>query len=114
MIIGVFRRDAESNNYTGSINVIGFERVVDFQRVASKTAAGPDYLVVSHPQMEIGAAWRRTGKDGDYVSVKLDSPLLAQPVNCALVGQPNGTLALVWHREKTKERPATVDTATAA
>ena len=46
MIIGVFRRDAESNNYTGNINVIGFERVVDFQRVVRKTVAGPDYLVI--------------------------------------------------------------------
>ena len=64
--------------------------------------------------MEIGAAWRRTGKDGEYVSVKLDSPLLPQPVHCALVGQPNGALALVWHREKSKERPAAVDTAPAA
>lgn len=59
---------------------------------------GPDYLVTT-PYGELGAAWRRkSGKGNDYLSVRLDSPFLPAPVNCALVRQVDG-YALVWSRD---------------
>jgi uncharacterized protein (DUF736 family) len=37
------------------------------------------------------------------LSVKLDSPALNAPINCALTKQANGSHALVWNREARKD-----------
>jgi uncharacterized protein (DUF736 family) len=53
-------------------------------------------------------AQRETGKA--YLSVKLDSPTLPGPVNCALIEQEreDGEFALVWSRKRTAaEAPVT-------
>ena len=57
------------------------------------------------PLREVGAGWNRKSKDGGktYVSVKLDSPLLPAPLNCALFTRDDGTYVLVWDREKPAE-----------
>jgi hypothetical protein len=34
-----------------------------------------------------------------YISVRLDSPFLAAPVNCALMTQDDGGHILVWNRD---------------
>ena len=40
-----------------------------------------------------------------YLSIKLDNPFLAAPVNCALVKQSEG-YALIWERKKPKAESA--------
>ena len=36
--------------------------------------------------VEFGAAWKKRSEEGrEYLSVKLDDPALATPINCALV-----------------------------
>ena len=37
-----------------------------------------------------------------YLSVKLDSPFLPEPVNCALIKQSDEAHALVWNRDDRK------------
>ncbi len=104
MIIGNFTR--YDDGYAGSIYGIGFGLpYVTFSPVPAKQDNGPDFLVITRPPIdnadyEFGAAWAKTSKAGKpYLSVKLDGPMLAQPINCALIKQPNGSQALVWTRK---------------
>ena len=56
--------------------------------------------------LDLGVAWqKKSAKGNDYLSIKLDNPFLAAPVNCALVKQPDG-YALIWEREKPKAESA--------
>jgi uncharacterized protein (DUF736 family) len=45
--------------------------------------------------------------------VKLDSPALVEPINCALTKQQDGSFALVWNRKEAKadEQPAEAEAA---
>jgi uncharacterized protein (DUF736 family) len=105
MIIGKFTLEKET--YTGDI-VAGFGALaaVAITPAATNGPGGPDYRVVTI-YGELGAAWKKTSAKGnEYLSVKLDSPFLPAPVNCALVRQSGNTHALVWSRET---RPETAD-----
>ncbi len=68
----------------------------------------PDYLVNSAGSRgDFGAAWKRTSRERKpYLSVRLDSPFLAAPVNAALIEQEDGTFALVWTRRRSVESTA--------
>ena len=56
--------------------------------------------------LDLGVAWKKkSAKGNDYLSIKLDNPFLAAPVNCALVKQSEG-YALIWEREKPKAESA--------
>ena len=49
--------------------------------------------------MEIGAGWKRqSAANKTYISVKLDDPSFAAPVNARLVDADNGTALLYWSR----------------
>src|ERR1700733_5078503 len=106
MIIGKFVQQDDS--YNGSIFGLGFAgRDVTFSPVPAKLGNGPDFVVLTTPwegdagEFELGAAWRKTSrKDKPYLSVKLDSPALVAPINCALTKQPDGSHALVWNRKE--------------
>jgi uncharacterized protein (DUF736 family) len=107
MIIGNFTR--QDDGYTGSIYGIAFGvPYVTFSPVPAKQDNGPDFVVIARPPVdnadyELGAAWAKTSKAGKpYLSVKLDGPMLAQPINCALIKQANGPFALVWNRKDAK------------
>ena len=53
---------------------------------------------------KLALAGKKTAKDGKtYVSVRLDSPFLSAPMNCALFGNKDGSHSLVWQREKVTE-----------
>lgn len=68
---------------------------------------GPDYLVSSaESKGEFGATWKRPSRERKpHLSVKLDSPFLAAPVNAAPVKLDDGTFALVWNRRRQVEQP---------
>jgi len=98
MIIGNFTQ--QEHGYIGSIRTAGLAVAdVTFSPVPAKSGSGPDFVVLGagdDGQFEIGAAWAKTSKKGKaYLSVKLDSPALVEPINCALTKQPNGSHALV-------------------
>ena len=48
---------------------------------------GIDYTVTVYGR-DLGVAWqKKSAKGNDYLSIKLDNPFLAAPVNCALVNE---------------------------
>ncbi len=118
MIIGKFTQDEDG--YAGSLYGIGLAcQFVTFSPVPAKLGNGPDFVVFGAPseedgEFELGAAWSKTSKKGKpYLSVKLDGPTLAAPINCALTKQQDGSHALVWNRTDAKadEQPAAEEAA---
>ena len=106
MKIGTFTH--EGDGYTGSIATAGLNIAeVSFSPMPIKQGSGPDFVVLGATggeQFELGAAWAKTSKkDKPYLSVKLDSPALNAPINCALTQQADGSHALVWNRDARKD-----------
>jgi uncharacterized protein (DUF736 family) len=104
MLIGKFYLREDGKTYLGEI--IG--GLALFQAVeivpTEKKGQGPDYVIAT-PHGELGAAWTKTSKAGKaYLSVKLDSPFLPEPVNCALIKQQDGSHNLVWNRKVEEEQ----------
>jgi uncharacterized protein (DUF736 family) len=106
MIIGNFTYDQAQNTYTGNLATLTVAvRKVVFQPNEAKTDKAPDYRISGAGKagdVEFGAAWKKRSEDGkEYLSVKLDDPSLAQPLNCALVKPSEGEgLILVWSRDR--------------
>jgi uncharacterized protein (DUF736 family) len=118
MIIGKFTQQGDV--YAGNLYGIGFMvRHVVFCPVSAKQGNSPDFIVTGaphedEPETQLGAAWAKTSKAGKaYLSVKLDSPVLATPINGALTSQQDGSHALVWNRREAKagELPAETEEA---
>lgn len=84
-IIGTFTR-SEQGFYAGRLSTLTVEaklRLIPVERKASEAA--PDYRVYSG-RAEPGAAWAKSSDDGrSYLSVALDDPSLANPINAALI-----------------------------
>lgn len=103
MIIGNFTYAKARDTYAGWIDTLTASvQGVNFRPTGKHDGKTPDYRVeVQTPggAAELGAAWKRTGESGDYLSVKLDDPALAQPVNCALVASEGQGFILVWSRD---------------
>jgi uncharacterized protein (DUF736 family) len=102
MIIGKFQQ--EDGVYLGTLLwFLGAEQV----RIARTDLKGIDYTVtMAGAGLDLGIAWqKKSAKGNDYLSIKLDNPFLAAPVNCALVKQSDG-YALIWEREKPKAESA--------
>ena len=105
MKIGTFTK--QELGYFGTIDTAAL-RVADvtFSPMSVKQG-GPDFVILAagdNGHFEIGVAWRKTSKAGNpYLSVKLDSPVLAAPINCALTKQADGLYALVWSRDARKD-----------
>ena len=101
MIIGKFQLN--ENGYHGLIPAFTSLQVA-IQPTDQKNV---DYAVTVADGIGLGVGWTKTSvKGNEYISIKLDSPLLAAPVHCALVKQSDGH-ALVWEREKPKAEPTT-------
>ena len=98
MIIGTFTKKNEG--FTGKLVTITQSQTLTFEPAPK----GADYRVTIGG-VEVGAAWKRTGKESGkaYLSVKLDSPFLPAPVNCALMAQDDGSHILVWNRDDRKQ-----------
>jgi len=105
MIIGKFS-PADEDGYVGEI--VTHTGLISPVRIAPVEGKGVDY-VVTVSGYELGAAWKRhsskTGKA--YLSVKLDTPYVSAPINCALIEHEDGDHALVWSRKTRAEAPAT-------
>lgn len=103
-IIGIFKPDKDG--YTGTIRTLSISAKV---RIVANDRRGngssPDFRVFAG-HTEIGAAWRKTAKDGDtsYLSVRIDDPVFPEPIRAALLQQAeDGVLRLAWRRERREE-----------
>lgn len=106
MIIGRF---TEGNDGTliGHIRTMFFksDKVVFEPNVETKSAKAPAYRVYTADEIELGASWRKAGKESGlvYYDVKLDDPTFAKPIWCRLVQARRGdSHLLVWERTTTK------------
>src|SRR3546814_9557360 len=84
--IGEFTRT--KNGYAGRIRTLSLDveiALIPAEHTDAENA--PDYRVHhgNDDGPEIGAGWKRTGeKAGDYVSLQIDDPALAQPIRANL------------------------------
>src|SRR5579884_3382855 len=108
MMIGKFRLQGD---YMGNISALALTLYgVTIRPIAKKAGTSqPDFTVFSDSGAEIGAGWKKISQKGkSYVSVQLDGPTLAAPVDCALMPQPDETYALIWNRNGRKGGAATI------
>lgn len=106
--IGAFQKT--KTGYSGRIRTL----VVDAEVVlipARKFDAenAPDFRIhiADKDGPEVGAAWKETGeKAGEYLSLQLDDPTLAQPIRANLFRSDDDESAwsLYWNRPKQRDR----------
>ena len=101
-IIGNFK--TTENAYTGSIETLTLKAAVDFEPTQRKSSdKAPDFRIFTKAGIEIGAAWETLSREtgAHYLSVKLDDPSFAAPIQCRLVktGAELG-YSLLWDRRR--------------
>ncbi|TPI11639.1 DUF736 domain-containing protein [Mesorhizobium sp. B4-1-3] len=102
--IGEFTR--EKTGYRGRIHTLSLN--LDIAIVAAEASDAenaPDYRVhaANEDGPEIGAGWKRSSeKAGDFVSIQLDDPVLAQPIRASLFrnGDDKTSWSLHWSRPR--------------
>lgn len=113
MIIGHFEYHAATDRYEGDILSLNFQLEGVVIAPAEREGARQHYIATAptiHGYVEIGAGWKRVSERGvRYVSVALDAPLFAQPLNAALfLGEAGDHAVLIWNRSKSRTVPALV------
>ncbi len=94
--IGTFSK--QEDGFNGTLHTLAFNVKVKIVPITKNKDQGPDYRVLAGA-MEIGAAWKRQSKaNKPYLSVKLDDPSFAAPVNARLVDSEDGNVNLYWSR----------------
>jgi uncharacterized protein (DUF736 family) len=96
MEMGRFQKQGE-NLFTGSIETLGIQlNPVRLKRLDK----GADYAVHGPDDGELGAAWRKSGEWGAYLSVRLDCPTLPAPIRATMKLTPteDGWYVLRWSR----------------
>ena len=104
-VIGTFT--PVKDGYTGSITTLTLNAKVSILRNAGKQGRNaPDFLIMAGT-VEVGAAWRRINhgqardQAKEYLRVKLDDPLLPEPIWGALLGDgEDGVARLLWRRDR--------------
>jgi uncharacterized protein (DUF736 family) len=100
--IGTFKRDP-NGSYTGTVVTLAFKARVSIVPNPDKSADNqPDYRVFAQG-VEIGAAWKKTSEQQrPYLSLSLDDPSFAAPLNAALVASDgeDGSFVLAWTRPR--------------
>lgn len=100
-IIGTFS-PTKDGGWTGTIRTLTIDVKVRFVPNDNRDSdRAPDFRVFAG-RSELGAAWReRTSGENsrEYLSVRLDDPVLAEPINAALFeAEKERTAQLVWGR----------------
>ena len=100
-IIGTFTRSADGK-LSGSLKTLTLNTKLQFVPETNKSKdSAPDFRIFPGTNQEIGAAWKRTARDGgrEYLSVKLDDPAFAAPLFASLVGTDDDKVFnLLWSR----------------
>lgn len=101
MNIGTFQ-NAENGRIIGEAEALVVGRI---KLTFEPNSKGADYTVMTDSSVEVGAAWKKTAKESGkaYISVRLDSPFLAKPINAALFPAKEAERhVLVWDRPERK------------
>jgi uncharacterized protein (DUF736 family) len=99
-IIGIFTKQ-ENGSYVGTIETLTFKTQATFEPLTKRGEKSPDYRITSG-LTDIGAAWTRSGDEGQTsLSVRLDDPSFAAPINCRLVKTgAERSYSLIWERDR--------------
>lgn len=105
-IIGTFKKDGDG--FRGTIETLTLKARITFDPTPKKSDNAPGYRVFQVTEdftSEIGAAWKKTSKDGaEYLSVSIDDPSFAEKINCRLVKTgPEQGHTLYWERQRPRD-----------
>jgi uncharacterized protein (DUF736 family) len=101
-LIGSFLR--VKDGYTGRLATLILDVELTLSPIANtETENAPSYRIhlgSDDTGPEIGAGWKRSGeKAGDYISLQIDDPTLAQPIRANLIHSGKGNVFhLQWTR----------------
>ena len=94
--IGTFTK--QQDGFSGTLRTLTVNVKIKIVPIAKDSDKAPDYRVFAGV-LEIGAGWKRqTAAKRDYVSVKLDDPAFAAPLNARLIDAEDGTPTMYWTR----------------
>ena len=82
--IGTFTKT--KTGFSGRLRTLALDVELTI-RPAEKSDAenAPDYRIFAAEDLEVGAAWSRSGeRAGDYLSTSIDDPTFTQPLRAAL------------------------------
>jgi uncharacterized protein (DUF736 family) len=99
-VIGEFTTNGDV--IQGQVRTLTVSTKVRLVPIERTSRDAPDYRALAPNGAELGAGWKAVSDDGEpYISVKLDDPSFAAPINSALwPAQTDGDYALVWNRPK--------------
>jgi uncharacterized protein (DUF736 family) len=94
----------QDGSFLGTLSGIGLQPMkIELQPIESDNDKAPNYRVI-HDDMEIGAAFERENKRGEYTLVVLDSPALAGPIFSYLRKSVKAGYTLEWERSRRKDQ----------
>ena len=96
--IGTFTANSKGE-IAGVIKTLTLNTKATFRTVEKESDKAPDFRV-STADMDIGAAWKKTSREGrDYISAKLDDPSFPAPIYATLSETETvGEFVLIWSR----------------
>lgn len=104
MYIGTLSYDVESDTFTGELSTLGLRSRLAISPAVKAGPKSPDYKVFIPSESgatEIGAGWKRKSeREGELVSLRLDDPTFPKPLNCLLfaVTDDDSDYLLEWRR----------------
>ncbi len=103
--IGTFTKT--KTGFNGRVRTLALDVELTI-RPAEKSDAenAPDHRVFAADDLEVGAAWNRSGeKAGDYLSITLDDPTFIQPLRAALFQSEADAKVwnLMWNRPSKRD-----------
>jgi uncharacterized protein (DUF736 family) len=96
-IIGTFIKN--ENGFSGAIKTLCLDVKAKFVPTQKDNDKGPDFRVLVGT-IEFGAAWKKTGQNGDYLSVRLEDPSFSAPIIANLVEGDQAIHTLIWSRRR--------------
>jgi uncharacterized protein (DUF736 family) len=101
-IIGIFTK-LDNGSFDGTIETLTLTARATFEPLAKRGEKSPDYRITSG-LADIGAAWERTAEGKSYLSVRLDDPSFAAPINCRLTkSSSEHSHSLIWERQRARD-----------
>lgn len=96
--IGTFTKNVDGT-FSGAINTLSLNvKTASFRPNDKTDSKSPDFRIFAG-KAELGAAWRKTGENGEFLSVKLDDPSFPAAIYASLV-ETNEVHSLIWSRSR--------------
>ena len=101
--IGYFRRDGDG--FSGRLATLALAIDLTLVPADKFSSKAPDYQAMVG-QAEVGVGWKLSDASGALLSLKLDDPTWAEPINARLMAAEDGAFPLVWIRRADPPTPA--------